>query len=302
MKIIVKQIKESIERHHGKLEKVGNGNSLFYVPAIDTFIYFRYGKVHRKSKPYAFFGLRKQDIDLARGGNFYVCFVTDVPDIVFSIPFSDFEDCYDYAGVSNDGQYKTHIFLKDEGAELYIPMSGKFAAEPYCGVAHILDKRGAMAAPKLDHAGAQTLIGVIGTLKGHRIWFPKNDLDKIDRNLINFSDLCRRLPSYGAETDAVFQEIDVIWVRDDKPVALFEVEHSTPIYSGLLRINDILISSARNIDAKIVAEQERRETFQRQVRRPTFTKHKLGEKVSFISYDNVWRWCETLKEAKNHEQ
>ena len=296
MKNAAEQIKEKIESRHGKLERVGDGRSLFNIPAINTFIYFRYSKILESSTRYAFFGLRKKDVDLARGGNFYICFVTDVPGEIFLIPFADFEMCYDYANMGGDSQYKTTLYFKEKSVELYIPQSGKFAADAYRGFDDILQKQGTMVPPTLDHSSAQTLIGAIGALKGHSIWFPRNDVEKIDRNIMNFSHLCRKLPTLGATTDAIFEEIDVIWLSGNKPVALFEVEHSTPIYSGLLRINDILIASASTIDAKIVAEQSRRDTFQRQLRRPTFSAHKLEEKVSFISYDNVWRWRESLKE------
>ena len=291
------QIKQKIKDDHGKLERVGNGRSLFFIPSANAFIYFRYSKLlGSKKKPNAFFGLKKQDVDLARGRDFYICFVTDSADAVFLIPFSDFENCYDYAGVSGDGHYKTHIFFGREGAELYIPRSAKFNIEAYRGLSELRSKSDVAPMPDIDHSGAQTLLGTIGSMKGHSIWFPKNDIEKIDRNVMDFSRLCNVLPSYGPSVDAILQEIDVIWVSAGALVALFEVEHSTPIYSGLLRINDILISSGRAIDAKIVAGQERRDVFQRQVRRPTFSECKLAEKVSFISYENVWRWSQTLRE------
>ncbi len=301
MSDIVNQVKQKIKSRHGKMQSVGDGRSLFFIETINAFVYFRYGKVMRKSKPYAFFGLRKQDIDLARGSDFYICFITDEPGAIFILPFSDFEACYDYAGVTSDGQYKTTLYFKEDDVELYIPKSARFSVESYRGLELILHQQGTLPdTPLLDHSGAQSLVGAIGAFKGHKIWFPKNDLDKIDRQVIDFSKLCGTLPSFGMTIDAIFQEIDVIWLSNNKPVAMFEVEHSTPIYSGLLRINDILIASATAIDAKIVAEQSRRDLFQRQIRRPTFTAHKLEDKVSFISYDNVWRWSQTLRE--NNEQ
>lgn len=295
MKEITAQIKAEITARHGKLERVGDGRSMFSIPATNTFVYFRYSKIMGKVRPYAFFGLRKQDVDLARGGNLYLCLVTDNPDEMFLIPFADFESCYDYTRVGSDGQYKTMIFFKDDGAELYIPQSARFNAEAYRGLDGLFAGPEAAHAPEIDHAGAQTLLGVIGSLKGHSIWFPKNDLDKIDLGLIGDSNLCRGLPSFGSTADAILKEIDVIWLSGGRLTAIFEVEHSTPIYSGLLRINDILISSANAVDAKIVAEQERRDAFQRQVRRPTFRAHKLDERVSFISYQNIWQWSQMLR-------
>ena len=298
MKELVKQAKTQIERCHGALEKVGKGGYSLFRAASGVFVYFRYSAIKRgKSTPNAFFGLLKRDVDKARkeGGGLYVCFVTDDPDAVFSVPFSDFAECYKQAGAASDGQYKTHIRFKDEGALLYIPESGNYAAEPYRGLGSILDARKAAAAPKLNHSDAQSRIGAIGVLKGHRVWFPKNDLAKIDHKVMDMSRVSGKLPSYGPDVNRVFQEIDVVWLDGGEPAGLFEVENTTAIYSGLLRINDVLLSSARVLEAKIVAPQSRREVFQRHIRRPTFADNKLEEKVSFMSYDNLWRWHENLK-------
>lgn len=293
MQEIVKKVKSEIESCHGKMEKVGDGRSLFYIPSINTHIYFRYSKVLKKTKPYAFFGLRKRDVELGRNGAFFICLVTDHPGLMFSIPFTDFKDCFDYAGPDGGNQYKTMLFFKAESIHLYIPQSARFDAEAYRGVDNILALQNTDSIvanmPEIDHSGAQSLVGSIGAMKGHQIWFPKSDRDKIDYDVMDGSRLCKKLPSYGKAVDAIFQEIDVIWLNDNKPIALFEVEHSTPIYSGLLRINDVLLSSANLIDAEIVAEQGRRDTFQRQIRRPTFEANKLEQKVSFISYANLWQ-------------
>ena len=238
MKELAEQAKARIESVHGALEKTGRGYTLFRT-ASGVFVYFRYGAIKRdKGTPNAFFGLLKQDVDKAReeGKEFYVCFVTDEPGSLFSVPFADFASCYDYAGPAADGQYKTHIRLKESGAELYIPASGNFAAEPYRGLGSILNARKAAAAPELDHAGAQSLIGAIGVFKGHRVWFPMKDREGIDREIVDFTRVPNDLPTYGPLVDSVFQEIDVVWLSGGQPVGLFEVEHSTPIYSGIMHL------------------------------------------------------------------
>ena len=301
MKEPVKQAKARIETAHGKLEEVGigrGGYSLFRA-ASGVFVYFRYSAIKPSKTPAAFFGLLKRDVDKAReeGKEFHVCLVTNEPEGVFSVPFADFAACYDYAGPTSDGQYKTLVYFREAGAVLYIPKSGYFAAEPYRGLGGILDARKAAAAPVLDHPGAQSLIGAIGQMKGHRIWFPRKDLEGIDRGIVDFARVSVKLPAMRPDVDSIFQEIDVVWLDGGQPAGLFEVEHSTPIYSGLLRINDILLASARVIESRIVADQSRRDAFQRQIRRPTFNAHKLEEKVSFMSYDNLWRWRENLKGA-----
>lgn len=294
---LAEQARRAIQKAHGAVERVGNGLSLFRISALNAFVYFRYNKIMKPTTaPYAFFGLRKPDIDLTQGCDLYICFVTDDPESLFVVPFADFEACYNYAGTVADGHYKTTLFFGAQGVKLYIPKSGRFDAESYRGLDGILNlHQQSKSVPTLDHSGAQSLIGAIGGMKGHRIWFPKSDLDKIDRKIVNPSLICETLPSLGPHADPVFREIDVVWLDGTKPVALFEVEHSTPVYSGLLRISDMLITSGHSIESKIVAEQSRRDVFQRQIRRPTFSHHKLEKKVSFISYENVWQWHEKLR-------
>ncbi|MGR3984403.1 MAG: hypothetical protein OD817_03970 [Gammaproteobacteria bacterium] len=58
MQNITEQVKEKVAGDCGKLERVGNGRTLFSIPAAGAFIYFRYSKVPGNSKPRAFFGLR----------------------------------------------------------------------------------------------------------------------------------------------------------------------------------------------------------------------------------------------------
>lgn len=296
MQAIAEKIKRDIENRFGKLNRVGSGNSLFYSATTDTFIYFRYGKMQGIR---AYYGLKKEDVDIARGNKFYVCFVTDHPDKFITIPYAVFEMYFDYAGEYQDGQYKPSLFFLETKVELYIPKSGRFSVGSYLGLGSLFKEQQALSAfdPKqfhLSHAEAQSLLGAVGIFKGLRIWFPKSDWDAIDPHIINSSHVANKLPSYGPVVDTIFQEIDVVWLYETRPVALFEVEHSTPIYSGLLRINDVLLSSASSIEAKIVAAQERRDAFQRQIRRPTFQTHKLEQKVSFMSYENLWHWRNAL--------
>lgn len=279
------------------MEKVGKNRSLFRIAALNACVYFRYSKILKPdTAPYAFFGLRKPDMDLAQGGDLYICFVTDDPESLFVIPYADFEACYDYAGFGVDRQCKVMMHFGAQGVRLYIPKSGRFDIESYRGLDGILDLRQQNTPlASLDHSGAQSLIGAIGGMKGHRVWFPKSDLEKIDRNIVNPALICDTLPSLGVHADPVFKEIDVVWMDGTKPAALFEVENSTTVYSGLLRICDVLIASGHPIESRIVAAQSRRDVFQKQIRRPTFDKHKLVEKVSFISYDNLQRWHEKLR-------
>jgi hypothetical protein len=80
---------------------------------------------------------------------------------------------------------------------------------------------------------------------------------------------------------------------------MFEVEHSTPIYSGLLRFNDIFLVSPR-LGARftVVSNDERRSLFTRQLNRPTFKLSKLDEHCTFLDYASVYSWHQGLKRSQ----
>ena len=81
--------------------------------------------------------------------------------------------------------------------------------------------------------------------------------------------------------------------------ALFEVEYSTPVYSGLLRFNDILLT-APNLRARfsVVSNDERRSLFTRQLNRPTFRMSKLDEYCTFMEYASVYGWHRRLTQQQ----
>lgn len=85
----------------------------------------------------------------------------------------------------------------------------------------------------------------------------------------------------------------MIWVKpgSSEPRALFEVEHSTLIYSGLLRFNDIhLVAPTLRPQFTVVAEDSRRSVFVRQLNRPTFQQSGLVGLCTFLDYTSIFQW------------
>lgn len=94
--------------------------------------------------------------------------------------------------------------------------------------------------------------------------------------------------------------IDVIWLEQRTLFAAFEVEHTTPIYSGLLRMAD-LMTLVPNQDLKwfVVSSEDRYARFASQVSRPVFQdalRKPLHSVCSFISYE---RLLDCLERAKD---
>ena len=139
----------------------------------------------------------------------------------------------------------------------------------------------------------QALIAKIGSQMGLRIWLPRNDRKAVlsewdaDQN-----DLLEHLPlNYDDTTIKTIEQIDVLWLRGRAIVRAFEVEHTTSIYSGILRMADLLaLQPNMNIKLHIVAPYERRDKVFQEIQRPVFSlldEAPLYERCTYISYDSI---------------
>lgn len=295
------KIVKKLEEKYGKLKSIGEGHSLFLIPSVDIIIYFRYSKISQATKSIekAFYGLRREDIALMQSKKSFICFLTDdeTKDIV--IPFQQFESYFLGVEPSKDGQYKTLSFFKKTGTELYFSNVGKFSAESYLGTDILFNfELNKIKMPQLSHSQVQSLIGAVGICKGFDIWFPQSDKAKIDSSIVDFNKVMDKLPNYSSEIDNIISEIDVIWLDKTKLISFYEVEHSTPIYSGLLRFNDVLLTIPKVENFNIVADNDRESKFGREINRPTFKQNKLIDKVTFLDYSNIYNWFFSLKNIK----
>jgi hypothetical protein len=153
------------------------------------------------------------------------------------------------------------------------------------------------------HTEIQYRLIKLGQAFGCEIWVASGDKSKSFEGE-RFSDLAvNRLPSFGPkETDKTTERIDVIWLQENMVTAAFEIEASTSIYSGLLRMSDLL-ALAPNISFPIyiVAPSERANDVKEQLLRPTFRKLKLDEKCRYISSEELEKKYEPLLELGNVE-
>lgn len=150
--------------------------------------------------------------------------------------------------------------------------------------------------PTLSHPQIQTLLGAIGAAKNFDIWVPLNDRLGLDWSLTSQFRLLDQMPPGFEAVQSVAQEIDVIWVRRGSPglAAVYEVEHSTPIYSGLLRLNDVRLTNPKIDRLTVVSNEPRRAAFARQLDRPTFHASSLSSVCTFLEYSEVYDWHRRL--------
>jgi len=296
---------DNLSARYGSLRKLEGSQSLYEIGDGAARIYIRYSKVHNQDR--TFYGLREEDLRKLEGFPSVLCFLWDGQTEPLFIPFSEYEEIFRVLTPASDGQFKVQIYLGGAGDELYIASAGRFNIEGDYGwdrLGLVIDATKFSKIPELTHSQVQTLLGSIGTIIGCDIWVPQNDRPKLDWSLTN-QFVCRDTLLTGVhQVEDVLQEIDVVWFQRGSTEirALFEVEHSTPIYSGLLRFNDIhLTFPGLHPKFSVVANEERRSLFVRQLNRPTFQVSGLGELCTFMEYTNVYNWFQRLNHARNHE-
>jgi len=139
----------------------------------------------------------------------------------------------------------------------------------------------------------QALLCEIGEKMGFKVWVPR-----ADKNLVihewkpETGTLIENLPlNYDQVTIKTIEQIDVLWLNKRSIARAFEVEHTTSIYSGILRMADLLALQP-NMDIKLhlVAPEERREKVFMEIQRPVFSllaRGALSELCTYLSYDSI---------------
>ncbi len=153
----------------------------------------------------------------------------------------------------------------------------------------------------------QAKLAEIGEKLGLKIWLPNSDRARVLKIWKPHDEtvLLQDLPLVFDEiTLKTIKNIDVLWIKRKRRsigsiVRAFEVEDTTSIYSGILRMADLLaLQPMLDIKIHIVASTERKSAVFKQITRPVFSL--IGEKpfsevCSYISYDSI---LELSKEKK----
>ncbi len=281
---------KELERRWGPLRKLANSDSLYSLCDDTARVYIRYSKLHGLK---TFSGLRREDIRQLEGHESLICFLWEGQEEPLLIPFDEYEELFQSTQPAADGQYKVHVRLLEGGVELNVGQAGWFNVEGNLGwgdMENILQSVSRPPHHEWSHSGIQTLLAAIGAAKGYDIWVPLQDRNRLDRSASAAFE-CRDVLPYGFDMarDAL-QEVDVVRIQrgSSNLTALFEVEHSTTIYSALLRFNDIhLVDPVRRPRFSVVANDIRRGAFVRQLSRPTFRMSGLSELCTFLNYANV---------------
>ncbi len=288
---------QTLRDRFGELHRLTGSQSLFVVGDDAAIVYFRYSKVHDRGR--TFFGLRDVDLRQLEGRNAFLCLLLDDGSPPIFIPYADFEEVFHSAEPAADGQYKVQLISQEDSRQLYIARKGRFNVEGYVGTGPLEQSidAGRLRPPcMLSHSQVQTLLGGVGHLKGFDVWVPDHDVATLDWSMTSRFGVAMRIPPGFEDVAPILSEVDVVWSSavNNKIEGLFEIEHSTPVYSGLLRFNDLLLTNPALSRFHIVSNDVRRAVFSRQASRPTFRRSGLSELVSFLEYVNVVDWHSRL--------
>jgi hypothetical protein len=144
-----------------------------------------------------------------------------------------------------------------------------------------------------ESLGVQATLAEIGAEMGFQIWLPRADrIGVLTRWKPNGAELLEHLPvGFDQATMKTIEQIDVLWIKKRSIVRAFEVEHTTSVYSGLLRMADLLAMQPNlKIKLHIVAPVSRRDKVLREIRRPVFMLLEggaLSDTCTYLSYETV---------------
>jgi hypothetical protein len=139
----------------------------------------------------------------------------------------------------------------------------------------------------------QALLAEVGSRMGMQIWLPRADRSGVLAEWRgDHAPVLERLPlNYDDTTLKTIEQIDVLWLRGRYIRRAFEVEHTTSVYSGILRMADLLaLQPNMDIRLHIVAPAARREKVFQEIQRPVFSlldRGPLSESCTYLSYDSV---------------
>lgn len=142
------------------------------------------------------------------------------------------------------------------------------------------------------HTEVQSWLRDLGRALGFDVWIAANDRGRAFAGGQLGDGCLERLPASltAGDGSGAIPLIDVLWLEKgaDRVVAAFEVEHTTSIYSGIVRLLDISLGAPGNAAGALflVAPDDREQDVRAQLRRPAF--RSVGElRVRYLPYGEL---------------
>ena len=148
------------------------------------------------------------------------------------------------------------------------------------------------------HSDVQAWLRDLGRALDFDVWIAANDQGRLHEGKPLAEGCCRALPEAvesAPGADAV-RLIDVLWIErlSGRIAAAFEVEHTTSIYSGIIRLLDLALGAPGQIAGLfLVAPDAREEDVRSQLQRPAF--RSISDlRVRFLPYSELEKHRESI--------
>ncbi|MDC3417016.1 hypothetical protein [Aquibacillus salsiterrae] len=146
------------------------------------------------------------------------------------------------------------------------------------------------------HTEMQFYLAKLGNSLGYKVWIARNDHKRVwdGTKLGEYSLKELIIPAIPEAVYDTVSLIDVLWLDEgNNIVSGFEVEKSTSIYSGILRLNDLSLSIGQDVDFYLVAPEKREKEIKAQLLRPSFkTLDSLS--ISYILFADLRCDCDSM--------
>ncbi|HUE03030.1 MAG TPA: hypothetical protein VMR62_25905 [Bryobacteraceae bacterium] len=184
---------------------------------------------------------------------------------------------------------------------------GKVAVPTVVSVPEQDDDEPGVAEPQLSsepatrHTEIQYHLLRLGSELGLDVWVARNDRSRSYKGemLGAMANMLDELPTqFNDATNRTIELIDVLWLKGNAILAAFEIEATTSIYSGLLRMSDLLALQP-NLDLALylVAPDERRAKVRQEIARPTFAYREkpLPKVCGFVGFGKFMEKVEGIR-------
>lgn len=154
-----------------------------------------------------------------------------------------------------------------------------------------------------EHTKIQWYLIQLGLKHNYDVYVAKNDRHR-EYNGQRLGDECienLNLTGFSEAAMGIIEYVDVIWLDGDYIVKMFEVESTTSIFSGILRMTDFVVK-VRNlaVNMYIAAPSDDEDKVRREMERPTFQRVLEPAEycsLQYISFEDVRETHETVEQA-----
>ena len=145
-----------------------------------------------------------------------------------------------------------------------------------------------------NHSEAEFTLLKLGQILGFDTYSPDRNKTAYGQTLENLISL-DGIPQFTTPSllDTI-KHIDVIWFEDEFPVCCFEIEHTTGVTSGLLRLYQ---TSRLNTKLFVVAPADVLRKFEKELKKMPF--RKIKHRYIFRSYEDLASFCSMAENYAN---